>query len=224
MVDRAPGLRSLTMEIEANVDAYMGARDRDARFTSFDYCYNYFQNHRHNPTGLASAENLETSCLHLGFYLASWGMYRGSSTLLKRSLAYLRPVVEELSLLKPSTWEVDADSYASGSIGTVLDTADRIRRAFPAAVTDTLVTKILLGTLGSVPAFDSFFKRGFRVSGLSAASLAKVGDFYLGHAEVIERIRPLTVDFATGNSTALHYSRAKVIDMIFFIEGGYPAT
>lgn len=212
------------MEIEANVDAYLDARDRNARFTSFDYCYNHFQSHRHNPPGLAITENLERSCLHLGFYLASWGMYRGSSTLLKRSLAYLRPVVEELASLRPSVWDVDANAYTSGSIGAILDAADRIRGAFPRAVTDTLVTKILLGTLGSVPALDSYFVRGFGVRTLSASSLTKIGDFYRCHAEAIERNRPLTLDFTTGKPTTLHYSRAKVIDMIFFIEGGYRTT
>lgn len=37
--------------------------------------------------------------------------------------------------------------------------------------------------------------------------------------EVIERHRVPTIDFVTGEPTNRRYSRAKVIDMIFFVEG-----
>lgn len=36
---------------------------------------------------------MEVSCLHLGFYLASWGMLRGSSDLLQRSARHLVPLM-----------------------------------------------------------------------------------------------------------------------------------
>ena len=48
---------------------------RNGRERSYDHCFNYF----------ADAEDLEAdmekSCALLGFYLASWGMYRGSTFL-----------------------------------------------------------------------------------------------------------------------------------------------
>jgi len=47
------------------------------RYTSFDYCYNYFR----QPSKEILAD-MEKSCLVIGFYLASWGMLRGSSFLL----------------------------------------------------------------------------------------------------------------------------------------------
>ena len=37
---------------------------------------------------------------------------------------------------------------------------------------------------------------------------------------MIDRNRVSTLDFHTGEPTNRRYSRAKVIDMIFFIEGG----
>jgi len=40
-----------------------------------------------------------------------------------------------------------------------------------------------------------------------------------GIDELIERNRVPTLDFATGSDTERRYSRAKVIDMIFFVEG-----
>lgn len=42
------------------------------RERSWDFCFTYFQDNPH-PT-----QNMETSCLQLGYYLASWGMLRGS--------------------------------------------------------------------------------------------------------------------------------------------------
>lgn len=43
------------------------AADARHRYTSFDYCYNYFASHR----GKALLDDVEKSCLVLGFYLAS---------------------------------------------------------------------------------------------------------------------------------------------------------
>jgi hypothetical protein len=46
------------------------------------------------------------------------------------------------------------------------------------------------------------------------------GDFYESNANVIDMYLVPTLDFATGQPTELRYA-AKVIDIVFFIEGGY---
>ena len=58
------------------------------RYVSFDYCYNHFQSfrERRDVSSLAAKEHLAESCLHVAWYLASWGMLRGSSHLLEKSL------------------------------------------------------------------------------------------------------------------------------------------
>jgi hypothetical protein len=48
-----------------------------------------------------------------------------------------------------------------------------------------------------------------------------VEEFYRANAPIIDQLRPPTLDFATGRPTTRLYTRAKVVDMIFFIEGGY---
>lgn len=60
---------------------YLNERKPELRYASYDYCFNYFQSFYNNGTvvELASEANLQMSCLQLGFYLASWGMLRGSS-------------------------------------------------------------------------------------------------------------------------------------------------
>lgn len=56
------------VDIEANLKAYLGRREPRARYTSFDYCFNYFQSHREQGKlpDLLRGEALQLSCLHLG--------------------------------------------------------------------------------------------------------------------------------------------------------------
>ena len=210
------------MDIEANVSAYIRARDPTARYASFDYCFNYFQAHREQArlAALVAGPGVQVSCLHLGFYLASWGMLRGSSILLRRSAKHFVPVVEVIVDAPEAVWEIDADRYSDDGCRELLAMSRRIRASLPEGASDILVTKIMLGVFGCVPAFDTYFKKGFRVSTFSVGALQRVGHFYRDNAEVIERHRVPTLDFETGTSTHRRYSRAKVIDMIFFVEGG----
>ena len=58
-----------------------------------------------------------------------------------------------------------------------------------------------------------------------ARSLQRVERFYRNNAAVIDRCRVTTLDFDTRAPTSRTYSPAKVIDMIFFIEGsGSPSS
>ena len=63
------------IDIEATVFRYLMPllEDSQHRFASWIHCYDAFGD-----------ENLDNNqkALHLAFYLASWGMYRGSSGLL----------------------------------------------------------------------------------------------------------------------------------------------
>jgi hypothetical protein len=209
------------MDIEANLAAYLAARSPTDRYASFDYCFNYFQSYAERDRVAETAEgtNLERSCLQLGFYLASWGMYRGSTLRLQRSLAYLAPAVSVIATSPPEIWSADAHGYSDETCSLMLDVAHRLRAAFPEGASDTLVTKVMLGAFGCVPAFDAYFRKGFGVSTFSRSALGRVARFFEDKADVIEGYRVPTLDFGTGSDTERWYSRAKVIDMIFFVEG-----
>ena len=73
----------MTVDIGGNVKAFLDDRDPGARYASFDYCFNHFQAARESSESRASGDgdSLLLSCLQLGFYLASWGMMRGSGDL-----------------------------------------------------------------------------------------------------------------------------------------------
>jgi hypothetical protein len=211
------------LDIERSVNAFLQARGPTARYASFDYCFNHFQSYREaGAAQLASPDVIELSCLHLGFFLASWGMLRGSSDLLQRSLKYLEPPVTVLASASSDVWGIDAHNYSENRIDLLMETAKQLKSALPGGASDTLVTKIMLGVFGSVPAFDTYFKKGFQVATFGRKSLRKVGRFYRENAEAIESHRVLTLDFHSGAATRRRYTRAKVIDMIFFVEGGSP--
>jgi len=219
------------MDLEANLRSYLGAnstnpdgRDPAERNVSFDYCFNYFQSHCEAGTlhELANPDNVLLSCLHLGFYLASWGMLRNSK-LMEKSAKYLVPVVELIALTDATLWKIDADRYTLTNIQLLVELANRIGDALPdVAGTDTLKTKIMLGVFGSVPAFDRNFKRGCKEVGMVATfgqrALVKIADFYLKNAQIIDTYRVPTLNFSGGH-TQRYYTRAKVIDMAVSTEG-----
>jgi hypothetical protein len=130
--------------------------------------------------------------------------------------AYLQG--HEVASVPRSMWSMDVDQYAGGA-PMILEMAERLSRAPGGGASDTLTTKIMLGTFGAVPAIDTYFKRGFKVWSLSPRTLEAIGDFYRDHSAEVDRYREPTLAFETGEPTSLRYTRAKVIDMVFFVEG-----
>lgn len=86
-------------------------------------------------------------------------------------------------------------------------------------MSDILVTKIMLGVYGNVPALDKYVKKGIGVSTFGEKSLRAVRELYRANAALIDRSRVRTLHFVTGKPTRRRYTRAKVIDMACFIEG-----
>ena len=95
-------------KIEGNLDSFENGliyskdegRHPLARYASFDYCFNYFQEKHKNgeiKTIVKDSKNIQLSCLQLGFYLASWGMYRGSTFLLQKSVKIFEPLIKYIT-------------------------------------------------------------------------------------------------------------------------------
>jgi hypothetical protein len=203
----------------ANVDRFMRNRHHASlRYASYDHCFNYFQEFRHRPATLARAGQRQLSCLHLGYYLASWGMFRGNAALLQHSSPALVPAVELISAAPMSIWTTDVENYDERRINELIEFKNALSRLVPGGRSGTLTSKIMLGVFGCVPAFDRFFCEGFDVSGFRRGALHEVYNYYVQHQKMIESCRKKTIDF-DGKQTEVRYTRAKVIDMIFFVEG-----
>ena len=65
--------------------------DENGRYRSWEHCYSHFIKARESKE-----VDYDYLSLQLAFYLASWGMYRGSSFLLQKDYKVHIPVVKEL--------------------------------------------------------------------------------------------------------------------------------
>lgn len=199
-------------------------RDENGRSRSWEHCYRVFRDARTDPS-----PDCDYLSLHLAFYLASWGMYRGSSFLLQKDYKVLTPIVEKI--LKP---EYDClfgvacaalrDPEVQGSLENlnkyIAKHFEPIRdevagRKVPSSVSPVLITKILMGTLGCVPAYDRFFVDGIKkykvtTQEYSLKSVLKLVDFYEEHNDHLEEARR---GMRVGDLT---YPQMKLLDMGFW--------
>jgi hypothetical protein len=200
------------------------------RARSWDYCFNYFQAHP-QPT-----RDMELSCLQLGYYLASWGMLRGSSYLFaKTNSRHYITAIDVIEQHSGALADIDASDYANEAArNNILAAYEDLRQALlPEGGTHlTLVSKVMMGVWGVIPSFDTYFLRGIRqladtrqersaFGSVSHKSLTLLGDFYDQHRPEIDLLarQHTTLDFATGAVTTRPTPLAKVIDMYGFQKG-----
>ena len=197
------------------------------RYTSFDYCYGYFYKHHKDAKYFALKQNIEKSCLHLGFYLASWGMYRGSTKLLQTSFKVYEPLIKGVIAKQGrEAWEIDVCNYEENmrrlaklhnSISKVLN---KILNEDPS---ETLISKIMLGIFGCVPAFDTNVQKGLKRAGESyhksfEQNISAIERIYMANKAKIDRAsnRYRVLNFETGRQSTKYYTKTKIIDMVLF--------
>ncbi len=137
------------------------------RYRSWEQCYSFFQ--RHYP--FTTDDQADAATLHLAFYLASWGMYRGSSQLLQKDYKVHTNILKIISGEKyAQLFNINFDAIESIGHTTqlVFDLVQELRQTYSGlgvSPTDTLTTKVLLGTLGCIPAYDRLFADGIKLWG-----------------------------------------------------------
>lgn len=194
------------------------------RYSSFDYCYNYFL----NTNDLA--EDMEKSCLELSFYLASWGMFRGSSFLLQKSAKHFQKTIEYINSLDRKVWKIDVDNYNETNFETLIEIYNNLDKKLEIANSRsiTLVTKTMMGVFGITPAFDTYFCNTFKnismrrcsFNSFNINSLKVIKEFYDYNKNIIDDSskKTYTLDF-NGKKTNINYTKAKIIDMYGFKKG-----
>ena len=156
-------------------------------------------------------------------------MYRGSSFLLQKDYKVHAPIVEEI--LKPEydcLFGLACTDLRKSEVQMVLKTVyDNIAdhfgpmrdqaagREVASPVSPVLITKILMGTLGCVPAYDRFFVDGIKkhkvtTGEYSPESVLRLAKFYEAHNDRLEEAR-------RGMRTEdLTYPQMKLLDMGFW--------
>lgn len=211
--------KKLAEAIQAGYECYDSMKDDPHhRYLSWEYCHEAFRLNR-RPQIDATIDYL---CLHLAWYLASWGMLRNSFLMQKDykihadvvRLIY-QPEWDDLWDLSPE--KLSQEYYAD----RIMKLSESITEAYVASdagiPTDTLLTKILLGTVGCVPAYDRYFKKALADTGaapqvFSAKSIRTHGNLYLDHEDEFEKLRKHC-------GSRIEYPAAKILDMCFFEYG-----
>lgn len=211
--------KGIDSAIQCGYECYDGiAADPNHRYLSWEHCHEAFKQHRQ---GL-DENSVDYLCLHLAWYLASWGMLR-NSFLMQKDYRIHAAVVR--LLFKPewdSLWDITPEKLAQEFYATrIIKLCEAITEAYVASdagfPTETLLTKILLGTLGCAPAYDRYFKKALSLTGAAqqscnAKSLMALGKLYIDRKEEFEALRRHC-------SGRVEYPAAKIIDMCFFEYG-----
>jgi len=195
-------------------------------YHSWEHCHRHFSAMKNRELGKRDIKILE---LYLGFYLASWGMYRGSSFILQKDFTIYKEIILEIMNLEyEPLWdlknkykthnlnhlfvelyeEIEQDLLA---IKKTVNDKDNINQN---KMSDTLVTKILLGTIGCIPAYDTFLKNGVKeIEDIQQSfnpnkSFQQMLDFYVKNKDQIDAVDLPKI-----------YTPMRIIDMYFWQKG-----
>ncbi len=191
-------------------------QDKYHRYKSWEHCFKVFQ----------KETNTDTLALHLAFYLASWGMYRGSSGLLQKDYKIHIPAVEIINKSKYNNIRCYRREIERDDIKCVLELKQELIEYYNGievgkniSPTDTLITKIILGTTSSVPAYDRYFNLGLSEYGIcqkvNKNSIEQLFDF-IEQGNNQELIKQVQNEIAIKN---MFYPTMKLLDMFFWSVG-----
>ncbi len=134
--------------------------------------------------------DIDYLALQLGFYLASWGMYRGSCfihnysyKIHERAIDIIKKygalydlklcninesIIEEIINLKDELKE----HYCQYKYNSIND-SDSDNNDVERVISESLLSKILLDTLVCAPAYDEFLKEGLKKANISQLSFSE---------------------------------------------------
>ena len=211
--------------------------DKNHRLKSWEHCYTQFTVMFKKDK--LSDTDIDYLSLHLAFYLASWGMYRGSSFILQKDYKVFYEIVEFLfnnkgkfddekivSLLNKEDEDIEKyvkEYFKFDAQLTMLlnEIRNAVKGEVATSVSDTLRTKIILGTYGSIPAYDRYFREGLRATkghgfilAYSENSVVKLFEFAKENRQELKDIRQeLTSKYG------VEYPYMKLIDMYLWQRG-----
>ena len=213
------------MEIISTIEKYLISiiSDDFHRYKSWDNCFQAFK----------TPEQSYTQVLELAFYLSSWELYRGSGGLLQKNHLIHKGAVEIVFLKKNQKLKCNQiNEVKRKKIDAILELKNQLANHYssiyfakgvakpkPISPTDTLLSKIILGTLGCVPAYDRYFINGLKEMKLKyhtfdIDSLNELFDFWIFKKKEIENAQKIIWE-----KTQTYYPLMKIVDMYFWQTG-----
>jgi len=149
------------------------------RGKSWEHCYAFYSNYRdiRKDEGL-----LDQAALHLYCYLGSWGMFR-NSFLMQTDYKFFVPIARVLTTASDTLWRSDllwedlSNEREESNLRLLFEFYEKLHDTIEqekkgiyresgvnkiGGTTDTLMTKIIMGTMGCVPAYDENFRKGLK--------------------------------------------------------------
>ena len=216
-------------EANQRVDKYVKkfrdvySADTNSRYMSYDHCRKVFLEYRKDPN------KYDLITLNLYAYLASWGMLR-NSFLMQKDYIFNKGVVEILCKEKyDSLLSYDPFIATEKDDKLIIELANEIRGFYLGKeyfteglnknevisnVSDTLVTKIILGTFACTVAYDTYVRKGLSIHNM--------------HQNFCERSLHEIREYAKANKLCIegqliglnkYYNPIKIIDMCLFERG-----
>ena len=202
------------IEIKSLVqDLYIESEKQEFhRYKSMISCFKFFQNNviDKNP----DEKTLDLAALNLAMYLASWGMYRGSSFLLRCNYKVFIDLIKNICKYKfdPYNLEINDQQQIVECFKEIEKYLKEKKREYSKRektieeIGTTLITKIMLGMFGITPAFDKYFvlglaknkellfiKNWFKKTDKFELAYSKLMDFYKDNKTTITKLSETTV-------------------------------
>ena len=209
-------------------------KDEYARYRSWEHCNKAFnEKHEKRKKGSdLSEDDYDYLALHLSFYLASWGMLRPSSMLILTDYKVHIPIVEEIMKEEyDALWNItyeNLNNEKENIRGLIIkiqkelysDRTKFVKEEYGKTgnISDTLATKILLGTLACIPAYDTYFTDVVTAYGIAEKkpnieSIEALAKFYEDNEDELNKLlREFEKD-------GVRYPQMKILDMMFFQYG-----
>lgn len=215
------------------------SKGKNHRYRSWEHCYLAFAKARKDLDKKLTPD-YDLLALHLSNYLGSWGMYRNSFLFKRDYRTHLDNVQIILSQEYNMLWTFPAhqkEKQDKSTLNEYWTEIDKIHKTFIlsynygkarkdldkkdyASVTETLITKILLGTYGCIPATDRLYKDAMKAFGgtqrLGKRSYAGVVKYYWSHWDEISNHLLEGISLATLDDPLTFYPPMKLMDMCFW--------
>lgn len=199
------------------------------RFNSWNHNYKFFNSLKRKEQ--ITNSDIDLAALNLGYYLASWGMYRGSAFLLQNDYKIHINAVKLLfkksnSLIWNKEWFLQTDISLEQQLNGINNFCNELKEHYSTYSRntkgsskmikkwDTLPSKILLGTTGIIPAYDEYCKLGLQYENIIMSfghnSLKQVRDYYMRNMDKFEEV---------SKKLKVKYPPMKLLDIYFWMIG-----